>query len=224
MCGRFTLIVTVEELVERFGLEEAPLSYVPRFNAAPGQMVLAIVAKGGKRHGGMLKWGLVPSWAKDEKIGYKMINAKAETLTEKPSFRTAFERRRCIIPADGFYEWRRQDAGKQPMRIVRKDRELFALAGLYDTWTAPDGRRVGSCTVVTTEPNELVRDIHDRMPVILRPEGEELWLDRDVTDPSLLQPLLVPYPAEAMSAYPVDPKVGNVKNDTADCVEPYAWR
>ncbi|MCG6197347.1 SOS response-associated peptidase, partial [Anoxybacillus sp. LAT_38] len=137
----------------------------------------AILADGGRRRIGQLRWGLVPSWAWDEKIGSKMINARAETLREKPAFRRLFERKRCMIPADGFYEWKQMARGKQPMRITMRDGEPFAFAGLFDTWTAPDGHKLHTCTIITTRPNELVADIHDRMPVILRPEHESAWLD-----------------------------------------------
>lgn len=219
MCGRFTLTTWLEEIMERFLLETADFDYTPRYNAAPGQWIPAIVEHGGQRRIGQLRWGLVPSWAKDEKIGYSMLNAKAETLADKPSFRTAYARRRCLIPADGFYEWRREpDGRKQPLRFVRKDRGLFAMAGLYETWIAPDGKRLGTCTVVTTTPNSLVEPVHDRMPVILEPKNEAVWLDKGLLDPAFLQPLLTPYPASEMEAYPVSPDVGNVRNDTEACV------
>lgn len=216
MCGRFSITITIEELMERFLFDQAleGFVYTPRYNAAPGQLLPAIIAHEGRNRMGPLKWGLIPSWAKDEKIGYQTINAKAETVREKASFKTAFERRRCIIPADGFYEWKAlPGGGKQPMRIVLKRRNLFAMAGLYDTWTSPDGRKVGSFTVITTSPNELMANIHNRMPVILRPEDEALWLDRTRYDGELLQSLLRPYDAAEMEAYPVHAAVGNVKND-----------
>ncbi len=148
-----------------------------------------------------------------------MINARAETLQEKPAFRRLFERKRCIIPADGFYEWKQMDRGKQPMRITMRDGEPFAFAGLFDTWTAPDGRKLHTCTIITTRPNEVVADIHDRMPVILRREDEDLWLDRERFDPELLRSLLVPYDAKGMRAYPVPALVGNPKNDVPECIE-----
>ncbi|GIP41167.1 putative SOS response-associated peptidase YoqW [Paenibacillus sp. J31TS4] len=218
MCGRFTLTTWLEEIMERFLLEPADFPYEPRYNAAPGQWIPAIVEHEGKRRIGQLRWGLVPSWAQDEKIGYKMINAKSETAADKPSFRTALQRRRCLIPADGFYEWRRNaDGTKQPLRFVRNDRALFAMAGLYDTWQGPDGKRIGTCTILTTSPNALVEPVHNRMPVILDPTNEAAWLDKALRDPAVLQPMLAPYPAEEMTAYPVSPDVGNVKNDTAAC-------
>lgn len=221
MCGRFSIVVTIEELMERFLLDQDAdgILYTPSYNVAPGRPIPAIIAHEGKNRMGTLRWGLIPSWAKDEKIGYNTINAKAETLLEKASFKTAFERRRCIIPADGFYEWKAlPGGGKQPMRIVLKRLPVFAMAGLYDTWTAPDGRRISSCTVITTTPNELMADIHNRMPVILRPGDESLWLDRTRYDGELLQSLLAPYEASEMEAYPVSPAVGNVRNDGPELI------
>ncbi|WP_438444491.1 SOS response-associated peptidase [Gorillibacterium sp. sgz5001074] len=225
MCGRFSITVTIEELMERFLLEHYPddIIYTPRYNAAPGQPVPAILAHEGVNRLGPLKWGLVPSWSKEEKPRFPTFNAKAETLLEKASFRLPFERKRCLIPADGFYEWQAlPDGNKRPMRIVLKKRGLFAMAGLYDTWTAPDGRKVSSCTVITTEPNQLMSGIHNRMPVILRPEDEAFWLDRSRFDPERLQRLLVPYADGELEAYPVHPDVGSVKNDWPGLIEPYS--
>jgi putative SOS response-associated peptidase YedK len=222
MCGRFTLNVTPDQLQLRFDAESLTFEIEPRFNIAPGQSIAAVIADRGERRIGQLRWGLVPFWAKDEKIGYKMINAKSETVQEKPAFKSSFLRKRCLIPADGFYEWQKTADGKQPMRIVMKNEEIFAMAGLYDTWTAPDGSKLHTCTVLTTKPNELMSSIHDRMPVILRREDEAIWLDREKQDAELLQSLLVPYPQEEMRAYPVHAMVGNVKNDLPACIESLA--
>ncbi|GIQ69206.1 putative SOS response-associated peptidase YoqW [Xylanibacillus composti] len=207
----------------RFFIDQANVpEHVPRYNVAPGQLIPAIVHDGTKNRLGELKWGLVPNWAQDAKGGFKMINARAETVREKPAFRASFQRKRCIIPADGFYEWKEtKDRRKQPMRIVLRDRSLFAMAGLYDTWMAPDGSKLSTCTIITTAPNALMRDIHDRMPVILRREDEALWLDRRESNEDRLLALLQPYPADEMEAYPVSPKVGSVKNDDPDCAEPW---
>jgi putative SOS response-associated peptidase YedK len=153
-----------------------------------------------------------------KKTGYKMINARAESITEKPVFRASFQRKRCLIPADSFYEWKKIGTDKQPMRILRKDEGIFSMAGLYDTWTAPDGQKVSTCTIITTTPNELMADIHDRMPVILKLEDEKIWLDRTQKVENL-QALLRPFPAEDMFAYPVSKIVGNVKNDSPECTE-----
>lgn len=220
MCGRYTITVSVEQLMMHFFIDQANVPYhVPRYNVAPGQLIPAIVHDGTKNRLGELKWGLVPNWAKDAKIGYKLINARAETVREKPSYRSSFQRKRCIIPADGFYEWKQTGPNKQPMRIVLRDRSLFAMAGLYDTWIAPDGSKLSTCTIITTSPNALMQDIHDRMPVILKREDEALWLDRREHNEERLQALLQPYPAEEMEAYPVSPKVGNVKHDDPECAE-----
>jgi putative SOS response-associated peptidase YedK len=218
MCGRFTLTVPLEELMLRYGVEQIAFDYEPRYNVAPGQLVTAVLAHEGQKRLGQLKWGLVPSWAKDVSIAYKTINAKSETVGEKPAFKNAFQRKRCLIPADGFYEWKKSGREKQPMRILLKEREIFSMAGLYDTWNAPDGTKLHTCTILTTKPNTLVGPIHDRMPVILRREDEELWLDREHFDADLLQSLLVPYPEEEMFAYPVAAMVGNVKNELPDCI------
>ncbi|WP_340701341.1 SOS response-associated peptidase [Brevibacillus borstelensis] len=219
MCGRFTIITDPVIMMERFILDEIAFHLEPRYNVAPSQMIPAIIADKGKRRIGQLKWGLVSSWAQDEKIGYKMINARAETLQEKPAFRNLFARKRCLILADSFYEWRQTEKGKQPMRIMMKNEEPFAFAGLFDTWTGPDGQKVHTCTIVTTKPNEVVKDIHDRMPVILRQEDEAIWLDRDNFDADLLQSLLVSYDADQMRAYPVSAMVGGPKNDSPECIK-----
>lgn len=218
MCGRFTLTVPLEELMLRFGVEEISFDYVPRYNIAPGQPVTAVIAQGGHKRIGQLKWGLVPSWAKDVSIAYKTINAKSETVADKPAFKNSFQRKRCLIPADGFYEWQKSGTSKQPMRILLKEREIFSMAGLYDTWNAPDGTKLHTCTILTTKPNPLVSPIHDRMPVILRREDEALWLDRERFDSDRLHSLLTSYPEEEMFAYPVAAMVGNVKNELPDCI------
>lgn len=222
MCGRFTITVTMDELFAYFAANTSDLPFATRYNAAPGQMIPAVIAHEGKNRIGELRWGLVPAWARDEKIGYKLINAKAETLRTKPSFRESFLRRRCIIPADSFYEWKQlPSGGKQPYRIFMKERKLFGFAGLYDKWTNAEGRTIHTCTIITTTPNRLMEPIHNRMPVILQKEDEALWLNRSFRVQERLQDLLQPYPADAMDACPVHPKVGNVKNDDASCIEPF---
>jgi putative SOS response-associated peptidase YedK len=219
MCGRYTLTSVLDALMEHFGIDQISFEYVPRYNIAPGQMLPAIIAHEGRRRMGQLRWGLIPSWAKDEKIGFQLINAKSETVNEKPSFKESFLRRRCMIPADSFYEWKREGNAKQPMRIMLKNGAHFAMAGLYDSWTSPDGQKIHSCTIITTRANELVRPIHDRMPVILGEEAADTWLNRDVRDAALLQSLLQPFPADEMKAYPVSAKVGSAKNDSPECIE-----
>ncbi|MFG0216455.1 SOS response-associated peptidase [Brevibacillus porteri] len=222
MCGRFTLVTNQELWNARFQIEVTPFEIQPRYNIAPGQLIPAIISDQGKRRIGQLKWGLVPAWAQDEKSGYKMINARSETLTEKPAFRRLFERKRCIIPADGFFEWMKLGKAKQPMRIMMKSGELFAFAGLFDTWASPIGDKLHTCTIITTKPNDVVADIHDRMPVILRQEDEGIWLDREKFDSDLLQSLLVPYDSDMMRAYPVSTMVGSPKNDLPQCIQEIA--
>ncbi|MCL6458579.1 MAG: SOS response-associated peptidase [Gorillibacterium sp.] len=227
MCGRFTITISLDELYEMFRLEDIGVyvntPFPPRYNVAPTQMVPAIIGNmEGKRKLGELRWGLIPSWAKDEKIGYQMINAKAETVAEKPAFKASFVRKRCMIPVDGFYEWKKSGTTKQPYRIVMKDRPAFGLAGLYDTWTNPAGLKVSSCTIITTTPNELMANMHDRMPVILRRADESAWLDRTNQDIVLLKAMLQPYDATAMRAYKVSSAVGNVKNDSPELIEQLA--
>jgi putative SOS response-associated peptidase YedK len=217
MCGRYTIVITMDELMRHYMIEVPTNRYhTPRYNVAPGQMVMAVISDGEKNRLGELKWGLIPSWAKDEKIGYKMINARAESVTEKPPYRDSFQRRRCVIPADGFYEWRQSD--KQPFRITLQNEQIFSMAGLYDTWIAPDGTKISSCAIITTEPNELMVDIHDRMPVILSREDEQKWLDKRQTVEDLKK-MLKPFPVSDMIANPVSKIVGNVKNDSLECIE-----
>ena len=226
MCGRFTLHHSVDELEERFAAELEAGSVAetePRYNVAPTQDVL-VVTQNGARHLQSYHWGLIPSWAKDAAIGNKMINARAETLAEKPAFRTALSRRRCLIPADGFYEWQDAPAGvkapKTPMHIRLKDGGLFAFAGLWDEWHAPEGSPLRSCTIITTSPNAVAAPIHDRMPVILRPEDEARWLDRAVTSATDLLPLLASYPADAMEAYAVSRQVNAPTVDDPGLIAP----
>lgn len=227
MCGRFTLTVTWEELMTRYLIDPESVSpfHIPRYNIAPTQMVTAIINDGSTNRIGQLQWGLVPSWAKDSSTGAKMINARSETLEEKPAYRMPFYRKRCLIPADGFYEWQKNENGKQPFRIGLRSGDLFSMAGLYDIRITPSGEKLSTCTVITTEPNTLMEPIHNRMPVILRPEDEALWLERTTAaserNPSNLQSLkelLKPYPAQDMQAVPVSTTVNSVKNDTEDCI------
>ena len=165
-----------------------------------------------------MKWGLIPFWAKDLSIGNRMINARAETVAENRVFRQAFEKRRCLVIADGFYEWMRVGKGKLPMRIILKSGEPFGLAGLWETWKSPKGESVQSCTIITTTPNEVMAPIHNRMPVILTREAEGIWLDPEQSDKNILQELLAPYEAEAMEAYEVSPLVNSPHNDTPDLI------
>ncbi|WP_408976310.1 SOS response-associated peptidase [Paenibacillus jiagnxiensis] len=220
MCGRFTLVADESEVFETFSVERVDYEYSPRYNVAPSQTIAAIAHWDGERVLTGYRWGLIPFWAKDAKIGYKMINARAETIESKPAFRNLLSRNRVVIPSDGFYEWKKAGDDKQPFRFQLESKKVFGFAGLFDTWEHPEnGEMIRSCTIITTEPNQLVQDVHDRMPVILNSEGVNMWLDPKVTDKHVLQDLLVPYPAEQMILYPVSKMVGNVKNNQASLVD-----
>jgi putative SOS response-associated peptidase YedK len=213
MCGRFTLITDIQTVAAIFGVP-ATLEAQPRYNIAPSQDVVSIL-RNGSAHLEWLRWGLIPSWAAEETIGSRMINARAETLAEKPSFKRLLRTRRCLIVADGFYEWQRHQNGKTPMYITLRDRAPFAFAGLWDQWSDAEGRTLRTCTIVTTEPNELLAPIHNRMPVILPRTACERWLDPTVREPEALLPLLRPYPAEEMQARPVSRLVNDPRNEGA---------
>ena len=219
MCGRYSLITDISELQERFDFDSSELTHTPRYNVAPTQMVLTVTTGNGRR-GSYMRWGLIPSWAKSASVGSRMINARAETLAERPSFRTAFQRRRCLVLADGFYEWERKGSGRRPMRIVMAPGEPFAFAGLWDAWRDPKGEIVRSCTIITIAANDLLSPIHDRMPVILPRELESLWLDHDIQDPATLGDILTPYPTDAMEAYEVSSLVNSPANDGPEVVVP----
>jgi putative SOS response-associated peptidase YedK len=182
--------------------------------------VALILCRDGENRIEPLRWGLIPSWAKDPAIGNGMINARAETVAEKPSFRYAFASRRCLVVADGFYEWRKTGKGKVPVYITLKSKRLFGLAGLYENWTAPDGQEIRTCTIITIDSNDLVRPIHDRMPVILPEDAEDHWLNPHEHDRVRLQALLQSYPSEEMDAYDVSTVVNNTRHDAPDCIEP----
>lgn len=221
MCGRFTLAVEAAELQEGFEGVQFPTQFAPRYNIAPSQPVLAI-SNDGKRAADFFVWGLIPSWAKDPSIGNRLINARGETLSEKPAFRGSYKYKRCLILADGFYEWRSTPGTKIkiPHYIQMTDRKPFGFAGLWSEWRSTDGSEVRSCTIVTTTPNALLATIHNRMPVILRPEDHVDWLDPAPRSPEDLGHLIEPYPAELMNAFPVSPLVNNPANDRAECVLP----
>ena len=221
MCGRFTLTTNMDELQARFDFEARDLVLRPRYNVAPTQEVVAILGDGdnpGHNRAELMRWGLIPFWAKDAKIGARMINARAETVAEKPAFRTALRKRRCLVLADGFYEWKKEENGKTPMYIAAKSRGPFAMAGLFETWKSPEDELIRSCTIITTSPNTLMEDIHDRMPVILPKDAETIWLDPKLEDQETLTSLLTPYPAEEMEAYVVSTLVNTAKNDFPECI------
>ena len=222
LCGRFTLSAELNEIIDRFSIEAAIQEelYHPSYNIAPSQPVLSVINDGNRNRLGYLQWGLIPSWAKDEKIGFKLINARSETLAEKPSFRDAYKKRRCLIVADSFYEWKRQDDHtKTPMRIKLKSDELFAMAGIWERWKSPKGNTVFTCTVITTTPNKLMQDIHDRMPVILRPEDEHIWLNPAINDLHVINHLLVPLQEDLLEAYEVTNLVNSPKNNSPQLIE-----
>jgi putative SOS response-associated peptidase YedK len=224
MCGRYSLKTPADTLAEHFQLKKAP-SLAPRFNIAPSQpiAIVRIATPQDDRECVAARWGLIPSWAQDPAIGNKMIVARAETVAEKPAFRGPLARTRCLVPADGYYEWQRQERmgqRKQPFYIRLRDGRPFAFAGLWERWTGPDGKTVESCAILTTEPNESLQEIHDRMPVILDPKDYDQWLDPAIRKAELLQSLFRPYPSEDMTAYAVTLRVNDPAHDDAACIAP----
>ena len=218
MCGRFTQKYTWREVRDFLDLLGPAQNLQPRYNLAPTQDAFVVRAdEKRKRFGSMMRWGLIPPWAKDLKIGYSTINARADTVDTKPSFRSAFKKRRCLVPTDGFYEWKKQDGGKQPYRITLKDEGIFAFAGLWELWKGEE--EIESFTVIVTDANDFLRPIHDRMPVILEPADYDIWLDGEVQSVETLKDLLKPYPTEKMTAYPVSKRVNSPKNDGPECIE-----
>ena len=232
MCGRYALFSNISELQGRFGFVMDGPAPEPRYNIAPTQSVLTVV-NDGVRRGEMMRWGLVPSWAKDIKIGSRMINAVSETAAARPAFRSAFRLRRCLVLADGFYEWRRparpernRREGKQrtPMYFFQKSGEPMAFAGLWESWQSPEGERILSCAILTTAANSFVEPVHNRMPVILSAETEPLWLDPLTETPDTLEPLLIPAPPDSLDVYEVSSAVNNVRNDDPGCITAAAPR
>jgi len=220
MCGRYTLTIDPAELMDRFNLTSADYVAQPRYNVAPTQPV-AVVYDESPHTLSAAQWGLIPSWSKDAGIGSKMINARAETLDEKPSYSRLLKKKRCLVLADGFYEWQKhEDGSKTPMRITLADGSPFALAGLWDVWKTPEGEWLKTCTIITTSPNELMESIHNRMPAMLIRDAEAEWLNKANDDAGYLKSLLAPYPAEQMKAYAVSKAVNNVKNDQPAVIEP----
>ena len=219
MCGRFVLTTTTEQIQQSFGVDDVP-SIAPRYNIAPTQEVLVIRQNGGgSRYAGMLRWGLIPHWAKDPAIGNKMINARSETAHEKPSFRNPIRYHRCLIPASGFVEWLQENGRKQPWYIHRKDGDLLAFAGIWDSWKGAEGT-IESCSILTTAANTLVAKIHDRMPVILSASEYDQWLDRQITETQQLEALYAPFPSDLLEAIPISTNINNPRHDSPDCLEP----
>src|SRR3990170_4558902 len=222
MCGRMTLTTDKDDLQSRFGYtDDSRVLFKPRYNIAPSQDSPVVTVKEDNRVLIMMRWGLIPFWAKEASIGYKMINAKSETIAEKPSFRKPFKEKRCLVLADGFYEWTKTDKkNKVPFRFVLKTKKPFAFAGLWDAWKSPEGEILLSFTIITTTANELMEPIHDRMPVILHEKDESLWLDPEFKDTNKLAALLKPFPSDMMEAYRVSTIVNSPKNDSPDCIRP----
>lgn len=220
MCGRFTLFTDIEEIKERFDIQGSfDEEYQFSYNIAPTQSVLSVINDGVRNRLGYLRWGLIPFWAKDEKAGYKMINARAETIAEKASFRNAYKKKRCLIIADSFYEWKKTPERKIPMRIKLKNHAPFGMAGLWESWKSPEGISIYSCSVITTVPNELMTSIHDRMPVILKPEDEKDWLNPSINDPAYLQQYLKSFDSEQMEAFEVSTDVNSTKNNSPNLIQ-----
>lgn len=220
MCGRFTRKENFQKMAEQLGLKILP-PWPPRYNIAPSQLVACVRTnpETGDWECIDLKWGLVPSWAKGPAIGNRLINARGETVSEKPAFRRAFRQQRCLVLADGFYEWKREGKGKQPYYVRLQDRRPFALAGLWERWEKQEPA-LETCTLITTGPNALMEPIHNRMPVILPERSYASWLDPGLNEPAYLKGLLQPYDAEQMETYPVSPLVNNPRNDSPQCIQP----
>ncbi len=223
MCGRFTLRAPASVIAEQFSLFDLP-SLSPRYNIAPTQTVAVVRQVGASGGAGRelvnLRWGLIPHWAKDPAIGNRMINARSESVAEKPAYRTALRRRRCLVAADGFYEWQPGGRRKQPYFIHMKDDRPFGFAGLWETWEGPENSYIESCTIITTDANALMAPIHDRMPVIVDPKDYGLWLDTSVQDPAPILPLLRPFQGDLLVAEPVGTRVNSPANDDAACIAP----
>jgi putative SOS response-associated peptidase YedK len=221
MCGRYTLRTPVERLAEEFGFEGSSVEIPANYNVAPTQSVATVLDEDGQRRLEVLRWGLIPPWADDPQIGSRMINARSETAPEKPSFRRAFRERRCLIPADGFYEWQRTNGAKQPFYIHMEDGRPFAFAGLWESWGRGGEGEIRTCTILTTGANAVVGEIHERMPVIVAPDAYDVWLDPS-SERDELTGLLAPYPEDEMEAYPVSRFVNSPSNNDPRCVEPAA--
>lgn len=218
MCGRFVLTANPDMVQQTFNLSTMPAEMQARYNIAPTQPI-ALITNDNPDELTFYTWGLIPSWSKDTSGAAKLINARSETAAEKPSFRAAFKRRRCIIPTDGFYEWQQQGSDRVPLFIHKEDRELFGFAGLWEIWHSPDGSEIRSCTILTTEANDFMKPIHTRMPVILRPDDYPLWLSGGEEPISSLQALMKPYAGNNLTAYPVSKAVNRPVNDSPQLLE-----
>ncbi len=221
MCGRYTVLANETAIRTEYGLAHSIDSFQPSYNIAPGQDVLAIIHDGKERRAGYIRWGLIPSWAKDEKIGYKMINARSETVHEKPSFKNLLAQKRCLIIADSFYEWQKQGSRKQPKRIQLADRGLFAFAGLWDKWQTDD-KVVFTCTILTKDANPFMKQIHDRMPIILPKQKEAEWISPTKQHPVQVKEFLAEVNIEDLTSYDVSDYVNKAKNNDENCIAPIA--
>ena len=217
VCGRFSLTWNLNELQDRFGFITERTALEPKYNIAPTDPVLTVI-NDGLRHGEIMRWGLVPFWAKDSKIGSRMINAVGETAATKPAFRSAYRKRRCLVLANGFYEWKKDGKRRTPIYLTLKSGDAMAFAGLWEIWKSPNGEYVRSCTIVTTTPNSLIKPVHNRMPVILSEENEALWLDPLTEDPKILESLLIPAPPELMAAHVVSDYVNSIRSQGPECI------
>ena len=217
MCGRYTLIADLGDLAQRFEFDGSDFSYDPGYNIAPTESVLT-VRNVERREAAIMRWGLIPFWAKDPKTGARMINARAETVAEKPAFRNALKKRRCLVLADGYYEWQKTPVGKRPYRIVLRSGEPFAMAGLWEKWKDNQGNVMPSCTIITTEANDFLAPIHNRMPVILPRDAEGVWLDQDVKDSASLTSILAPYSDGALDAYEISTLVNYARNNGPEVI------
>lgn len=220
MCGRFVTDSNISVIKKLFNIKEVLSDIAPSYNIAPSQNV-AVVVKDEVNKLMTCRWGFIPSWSKDESVGYKLINARAETVAVKPMFTAAFEKHRCLVVADGFYEWRKEDKVKTPVYIHLKSGEPFGLAGLYNVWTSPEGKHICTCTIITTDANDLIEPIHNRMPVIIPRDRQELWLDTETGDKTELLSLLKPYPSKELELYDVSTKVNSPKFNSPECIRPW---
>lgn len=219
MCGRFTLFANENQIIQEFGLDGPIEGYTPSYNVAPSHQVVSIIYDGEKKRAGTLQWGLIPSWAEDKKIGYKMINARSETAHVKPSFRTLMTEKRCLIIADSFYEWQQTEARKEAKRIQVEDRSLFAFAGLWDRWEK-DGETIFTCTILTKDSNPFMRNIHHRMPIILPKEQQDEWITNRFVQPSEAKQFLETVEPDPFTAYTVRDRVNKVAHNDEQCIEP----
>ncbi len=220
MCGRFVRIKSINEIANIFKIEHIESNLEPSYNIAPKQPIVVLMEKGRKRVVSM-QWGLIPRWAKDPKISNKLINARVETIDQKPSFKDSFIKRRCIIVADGFYEWIKKGDKKIPVYIHLESKDTFGMAGIYDIWESPDGQKISSCTIITTEANDFMKKIHHRMPIILKPEYYNYWLNPNNRDIKELKNILGQFISEQLNAYEVSTKVNSPFNNNSECIKPF---